>query len=179
MPLLQGCDNNLLVLIQTKEPILEDWSFIYTIVDDVKINYSNTPSRHPIPFSTEITDNVKRNMDTITITGVIGCYSCGEILPDATNVVIPKLKELSNRSMYCPDEYVTLTSNDWMAKYMILTNVSINERQDRTHFKTITTTWVGANLTGSVRKSVFERGGIVASNYGNDIVGTEDSGIFV
>ena len=161
MDLLQGCDNSLIVLIQTNRPSFESWTFIYSVIDDVKINYSVTPHRHPIPYATEITDNVKRNMDTITLTGVIGCNSCGELRPASTNIVVSKLKELSERNMYCPEDYVTLTSNDWMAKYMILTSVSINERQDRVHTKSITTTWVGANLTGSVVNPAFERGGIV------------------
>lgn len=161
MPLLQGCDNNLVVLIETFEPVIKDWSFIYSIVDDVTINYSNSPHQHAIPFQTEITDHVQRNMDTITITGVIGCSGCGEFRSDATNNVVKELKRLSERSMYCKEQYVNLTSNDWLARSMILTSVSINERQDRVHTKAITTTWIGANIVGSIQNPSFSRGGIV------------------
>ena len=165
MPLLQGCDNNLVVLIETFDPVIKDWSFIYSIVDDVTINYSNSPHQHAIPFQTEITDHVQRNMDTITITGVVGCNvhgkKCNSLDSSSTNIVVQELKRLSERSMYCKEQYVNLTSNDWLARNMILTSASINERQDRVHTKAITTTWIGANLVGNVGNASFTRGGIV------------------
>ena len=161
MPLLQGCDNNLIVLIETFEPTIQDWTFVYSIVDDITINYSNTPNQHAIPFQTSITDHVNRNMDTITITGVVGCSGCEGLKSDVTNTVVQELKKLSERSMYCKEEYVNLTSNDWIARHMILTSVSINERQDRVHTKAITTTWMGLNVSGTVNDPYFLRGGII------------------
>ena len=153
---LLGCNKNLTVLIETE---FKDWSFIYDIVTDIDINISNSPHQHPIPYGTEITDHVKRNMDRITITGIIGCYRCGGF-DMTTNYVIPELKKLADRMMYCIDDFVLLTSNDWQARYMILTDVSVKERYDKVQVKEITTTWIGANLTGSIGSPAFKQGGI-------------------
>jgi hypothetical protein len=154
---LTGCGENLVVLIETTD---KNWSFFYSIVKSVKISMSNKPHGHPIPYGTEITDHVKREMDQITITGVIGCLNCtGE--NHNINNYIPSVKRLKERMMHCRDEFVTLTSNHWQARYMILTNVEIEENQDHVQTKNITTTWIGANYTGTIRNPDFQRGGIV------------------
>ena len=154
---LINCSRNLTVLIQTE---FKDWSFIYDIVKTVDIDISNTTHSHPIPYGTQITDHVMREMDTIKISGIIGCVRCGN--RDLTmNNVIPELKRLSERMMYCKEDFITLTSNDWQARHMILTGVTVSESQETVQTKLITTTWVGANTVGSIANPSFERGGII------------------
>ena len=68
---LINCSRNLTVLIQTE---FKDWSFIYDIVKTVDIDISNTTHSHPIPYGTQITDHVMREMDTIKISGIIDIY---------------------------------------------------------------------------------------------------------
>ncbi len=154
-PLLD-CSANLIVLIETME---RDWSFIYDIAQSVNIRLATEPSAHPIPYGTEITDHVKRRMDEITIDGVVGCLKCEGETP--IYGIIPELKRLSERMMYCKEDFVTLTSNKWQARYMILTSVDIKESQDSVQVLEISTTWLGANLTGTIRDPNFVRGGIV------------------
>lgn len=167
--LLQGCGNDLIVLIETAAIAdnvvgtgldAKSWTFVYSLVKSVQIQFSATPSQHPIPYQTVITDNVQRNMDVITITGKISCASCGDLDATNTNIVIKELKMLSERSIYSTDYYVTLTSNDWLGENMILTSVTIDENQDNVMMKDITTVWQGANLTGDVQNANFKRGGI-------------------
>lgn len=157
---LIGCNNNLVVLIQNTEATPLDWSFVYSLVTDVDITISATPSSHPIPFQTVATDYVQRNVDTIVITGVVGCYSCGAFRSDNTNIVIAGLKKLSEQSYYSKDKYLTLTSNDWTATNMVMTNASIKESQDSVMKKQIVTTWQQMNIVGSVTAPYFARGGI-------------------
>lgn len=151
------CDRSLIVNIKSQ---YQDWSFVYDIVKSVSITMGAEPSSHPIPYGTEITDHLNRRMDTLTIEGVIGCYRCnGRNLN--TTIVIPKLKEMSERLVYNRDDFFLLTSNDWQFRYAILTTADVKELQDEAQTKYITTVWQGANLTGTIRNPDFKRGGIV------------------
>ena len=152
-----ACNQDLIVQIEAGG---NDWSFIYDIVKTTDIQISNTPHQHPIPYGHTETDHVNRQMDTLSITGVISCFRCNGT---ATNfdTVISKLKELSDRMMYCKDDYCLLTSNHWQFRFGILTNVNVTESQDNVAIKQVTTTWIGANLSGSINDpSPFIRGGI-------------------
>ena len=127
---LTGCSENLVVLIETQfRTAPNSWDWFYSIVKSVSIRMANEPQSHPIPFGTEITDNVNRQMDEITITGVFGCLSCEDTDVEPEEV-IPEIKRLSRRMICNIDEYVTLTSNHWAARYMILVGASIEENQD-------------------------------------------------
>lgn len=158
-----NCNESLVVSIESKE---QDWTFMYGLVTDVAINLGNSPSSHPIPYGTTITDNMMRNMDTISIDGVLGCLKCDGMrgqsyTSNALSYVISKLKTLSQRMVYDNTGFVTLTSTQWLAKYMIMTSVSIRQKQDNVQKLYITTEWVGANLVGTIGSPVFIRGGIV------------------
>lgn len=157
MILTENCSQTLTVLIESQ---YEDWSFIYDIVKTVDINIRANPHSHPIPYGTKITDHIEREMDTIKIDGVIGCFRCGGFSPNPT-FVIPTLKRLSERMIYNKDSFVLLTSNHWQSRFSILTDVQVRESQKGVQTKRITTTWVGANLTGTIRDPNFKRGGIV------------------
>lgn len=163
IPLI-GCNNNLVVLIQNTQPEPTSYSFIYSLVKTTSINISATPNAHPIPFQTVATDHVQRNVDSITITGVIGCYGCAGLRAADTSRVISELKKLSESNYYRKENYLTLTSNDWVAENMILTSAVIDENQDSVMIKNITTTWVAANIVGSVTTPYFGRGGIKYTN---------------
>lgn len=151
------CGDDLVVKIESQ---YEDWSFIYDIVKEVEITISTSPHDHPIPYGTKITDHVERQMDTMRITGLVSCFRCGGV-STIPAFVISRLKQLSERMMYCKEDFILLTSNHWQFRYAILTEVSIRESQDGVHTKQISTSWVGANLTGSIRNPFFQRGGIV------------------
>lgn len=154
---LSDCNSSLVVLIETQD---RDWSFLYDIVNETEIRLSSEPHSHPIPYGTEITDHVRRKMDEITLTGVVGCLRCGEGRKPISGI-IPELKRLSERMMYCKEDFVLLTSNNWQARHMILVGVTVREQQNAVQVMDITTNWVGANLTGTIRNPDFKRGGIV------------------
>lgn len=156
---LVRCDRPLKVLIQTQ---FKDWSYVYQIVDSVEINLSNTPHAHNISYATNITDHVVRNEDTVSINGSISCIrGCRGRDTRDFNLVIADLKQLKEEMLYSRDRFATLTSNDWLFKYAVLTEVNISESQDRPQEKTIKTSWKGSNFAGLVQSAMFERGGIV------------------
>ena len=159
---LIGCDRPLKVMIETE---LQDWSFIYYIVDSVDIQMANTPHQHNISYNTTITDHVVREQDTLDISGSISCIQgCGDTRETQYfNIVISELKRLKESMLYERKYYATLTSNDWQFKYAILTNVSVRESQDSPQRKEIRTSWRGSNFAGLVQQPDFVRGGIVHS----------------
>lgn len=155
---LIGCDDDLVVFIESNDG---SWSFVYDVVESVSIGMSNKPTSHAIPYGTEITDNIMRSMDTITIDGVIGCVKCQSLFGNPSlHVVIAQLKKLADRMIYDREGFVTLTSNHWLGRFMILTDVDVKQSQDGVQVFEISTSWTGANLVGSIGSPNFIRGGI-------------------
>lgn len=156
-----SCEMDLRVLIETRGQVY--WSFLYDIVDENQISLSVSPNKYEIPYGTEVTDHIMREMDELTITGVASCYRCGGglYIPNY-NLVVQKLKELKERMIYCEDDYITIYSNDWIFSNAILVSADIVESQSNRQAKMITTKWLGTNLVGSVTHPEFKRGGIVS-----------------
>lgn len=160
--LLDSCSEDLCVLIEKEDM---SYTFIYDIIDDIQIQMSITPSKHPIPYTYEITDNVARGVDVISLKGIMGCLSqCGNSDFGRTDVsmreVIIAMKNMQDRTLYDRDGYATLTSNHWKANHMLLTNVVIGQSQEHVQKLDISTTWTAAHLVGTITSPEFKIGGI-------------------
>lgn len=164
----EGCDNDLVVLIENDG---QDFTFIYDLVKTCDISISSSPSQYGIPFGTKLTDNIVREMDNIRLSGVIGCIGCQQTIYTPHNVnfginnsvlgyVISELKRLSEKMIYDNTGFTRLTSNHWSAENMILTSCEVRHTGDNVQEMLIDTTWVGANLVGTIAKPNYKRGGL-------------------
>ena len=155
---LVSCTRPLMVLITSDGT---DYSLIYDIVTSCTISASNQKSDSPIPYGTSITDHVARGSEQITIEGVVGCYRCDSGGRANNNDILPLLKKIKEKMIYCSDDYFRLVSNDWIMEQMILTSFEVSETQNEPQVKQVSTVWDSANLTGSIQDPQFNRGGVV------------------
>lgn len=157
---LISCDRSLTALIQTQ---FENWSFLFEIIDDYQLTLANNPHAHPISYATMITDHVSRLEDTITITGTVSCIrGCGNRKVGGTfNNIERQIKRFKEEMLYSRDRFATITFPDFIFKYAVLTNATVENRQDTPQMKTVNLSFKGSNFGGLVQKPAFERGGVV------------------
>ena len=135
-------------------------STLFDILGKVTLTISSSNNRHPVPFGTVITDHIQRNMDTLVMTGIVGCDNCAVKSSFKFKSIINIIKLIQSKMVYEPSSLIQITSNEWQFNYAILLNATIEEDAKHPQVKTITTTWVGANFSGSLSSPTFSRGGL-------------------
>ncbi|MDB4461535.1 hypothetical protein N9043_01145 [bacterium] len=171
---LFNCDRELTAVIQTTaNPSYDIWATLFfDFIDSYNLQMSNTPHSKNTSDAWKITDHVSRNQDILTLTGTIGCrHGCGSQGSDEFFDVEEQVKYFKERLLHNTKSFAIITlSTGFIFRRGVLVNSTISLNRNKPQEKSVSLTFHGYNLSGSVFKPGIAAGGVFAKDLGFPII---------